>query len=206
MCSLACVFLTDRSGLGQHVENPERPGECYCKALYGSLPVETYLSEVDATSLDRTQLAFKRADSKAMGQVLLTKYAHTTRLEWERQKAEAIEESYRRWQENDGRAPWGCAWFHKWKENVHQALQQNQSLHVFYFEGRVGAGKVAWDLLADEEVRKVAVEHGGLGNSQTAEVAYLDKLQLPYVEHDVIHFHSFIQDPLTSTEETEISI
>ena len=205
MCSLACVFLTDtKSGLGQHIEDPEQPGECYCKALYGSLPAETYLSEVDATSVDQKQLAFQRADSKDMRQVLLTKYAHTTRLEWERQKAEGIEEAYRRWQENDGRASWGCACFHKWKENVDQALQENQSLHV-YFEGRIGAGKVAWDQLV-EEVRKAAVEHGGLGNSQTAEVAYLDKLQLPYVEHDVMDFRSFIQDPVTILEETVISI
>eukprot|EP00435_Cladocopium_sp_Y103_P048162 s169_g14.t1 len=202
MCSLACVFLTDTgSGLRQHVENPERPGECYCKALYGSLPVEAYLSEVDATSVDQKQLAFKTADSNAMGQVLLTKYAHTTRLEWETQKAEGIEEAYRRWQENEGRAPWGCAWFHKWKKNVHQAVRLNQSLHVFYFEGRVGAGKVGWDQLADEEVRNAAVEHGGLGNSQTAEVAYLDKLGLPYVEHDIMDFHSFIQEPVTVPEE-----
>ena len=91
---------------------------------YGGLPAETYLSEVDATSVDQKQLAFQRADSKAMRQVLLTKYAHTTRLEWERQKTEGIEEAYRRWQENDGRASWGCACFHKWKENDDQALQQ----------------------------------------------------------------------------------
>ena len=145
-CSLACVFLTGTtSGLGQHVEKPERPGECYCKALYGSLPVETYLCEVDATSVGQKQLAFKRADSKAMGQVLLTRYAHTTRLEWERQKAEAIEEAHRRWK-------------------------------------------------ADEEVRKAAVEHGGLGNSQQKwPIWTLDKLQLPYVEHDVMDFHSFLR-------------
>ena len=196
-CSLACVFLTDTaSGLGQHVSNPDSPGNCYCKALYGSVPVETYLCEVDLSNevaIDQQQLAFKKADAKAMGQLLLIRHSHTTLLEWKEEKAAARRTAYKLWQENEGRAPWGCAWFHLWKENVDQAVERNQSLHVFYFKGRVGAGKVSWDELADEDTRKKAREGGGLGNSQTAEVAYLDKQALTYLEHDVADFKAFIQ-------------
>ena len=47
-CSLACVFLTDHdSGLGRHTENPDTPGQCWCRMIYGQLPAETYLSVVD---------------------------------------------------------------------------------------------------------------------------------------------------------------
>eukprot|EP00438_Fugacium_kawagutii_P033429 Skav208815 [mRNA] locus=scaffold667:91904:93601:+ [translate_table: standard] len=195
--SLACVFLTDvASGLGQHVADPDCPGDCYCKALYGTVPVEAYLSEVDMnheTASSQQQLAFKRADAKAMGQLLLIRHSHTTLLEWKEKKATARSKAKKLWKKNQGRAPWGCAWFHVWKENVDRAVERNQSLHVFYFEGKVGAGKVNWAELADETARKNAREGGGLGNSQTAEVAYLDKQGLAYVEHDVMDFKSFIQ-------------
>ena len=207
-CSLACVFLTDvASGLGQHVGNPDSPGNCYCKALYGSVPVETYLSELDLSNedaIDQGQLAFKRADAKAMGQLLLIRHSHTTLLEWKEEKAAAMRAAKKLWHENEGRAPWGCAWFHLWKENVKQAVERNQSLHVFYFERRVGAGKVSWDELADEEARKKAREGGGLGNSQTAEVAYLDKQGWTYLEHDVADFKPFIQaSSVTIPEQVE---
>ena len=91
--SLACVFLTDRaSGLGQHADNPHSLGSCWCHALYGSLPANTYLSVVDVQQLQEehgTQseyqqaLDFKKADAVAMGQLLLIKQdqAH---LDWER--------------------------------------------------------------------------------------------------------------------------
>ena len=47
-CSLACVFLTDKaSGLGRHTDNPDTPGQCWCRMIYGELPAETYLSVVD---------------------------------------------------------------------------------------------------------------------------------------------------------------
>eukprot|EP00438_Fugacium_kawagutii_P009200 Skav234292 [mRNA] locus=scaffold2271:171722:172618:+ [translate_table: standard] len=207
-CSLACVFLTDAtSGHGRHVNNPESPnGDCYCKALYGSVPLEAYVSEVDLTNpdcpIDQEQLAFRKADAKAMGQMLLIKYSHTTRLEWNEKKRQAMQKAHECWQQNQGRAPWGCAWFHLWKENVNAAVGRNQSLHVFYFEGRVGAGKVSWDELGDEETRKNARQGGGLGASQTAEVAYLDKLGLRYAEHDVMEFNSFLNEtsPIAAQE------
>ena len=47
-CSLACVFLTNAaSGLGCHTDNPDTPGHCWCRMIYGELPAETYLSVVD---------------------------------------------------------------------------------------------------------------------------------------------------------------
>ena len=47
-CSLACVFFTDKaSGLGQHSDNPDTPGQCWCRMIYPELPAETYLSVVD---------------------------------------------------------------------------------------------------------------------------------------------------------------
>ena len=162
--------------------------------------------EVDLTDPDnpinKEQLAFRKADAKAMGQMLLIKHSHTTHLEWNEKKSEAMRKARECWQQSQGRAPWGCAWFALWKENVDAAVAKNQSLHVFYFEGRVGAGKISWDQLGNEETRKNAREGGGLGASQTAEVAYLDKLGLPYTEHDVMDFNSFIvrETPLRPEE------
>ena len=48
LCSLACVFLTDKqSGLGDHVEDPEGCGSCFCQALYGKVDPAAYLSAVE---------------------------------------------------------------------------------------------------------------------------------------------------------------
>ena len=78
-------------------------------------------------------------------------------------------------EKNEMRAPWGCEWFEQWKKNIHSALEHSQTLHVFYFEGRRGAGKLSWDELSDQGAKERARKDGGLGASQTAEVAYLDK-------------------------------
>eukprot|EP00438_Fugacium_kawagutii_P023504 Skav201513 [mRNA] locus=scaffold1154:481412:482485:- [translate_table: standard] len=202
--SLACVFLTDRaSGLGQHEQNPESSGECYCKALYGELVPDAYLCPIESTD---EQLGFKIADSQAMGQVLLIKYPHTTEMEWEAEKDHAMQKAHELCQKNQGRAPWGCAWFHLWKKNVEKAVERNQSLHVFYFENKVGAGKVPWHSLGDAEAKTKARHGGGLGNSQTAEVAYVDKLGLKYVEHDVMAFRSFVQPAQSQLDVAELSI
>lgn len=63
----------------------------------------------------------------------------------------------------------------QWKKNIHRALELHQTLHVFYFEGRRGLGKLSWDELGDQAAKDRARKNGGLGASQTAEVAYLDK-------------------------------
>ncbi|CAE7227391.1 unnamed protein product, partial [Symbiodinium pilosum] len=183
VCSLACVFLTDpASGLGQHAPNPDSPDECWCRALYGRVPPIAYLSIVDATAeLDEDVLAFKKADAAAMGQYLLIKTSHVSTLEWETQLADALKKAQVLCLQNGGRAPWGCEWFEKWRKNIDRAVELDQPLHVFYFEGRVGLGKLSWDELGNQEAKDKARTISGLGASQTAEVAYLEKLGLPYI-------------------------
>ena len=196
--SLACVFLTDAdSGLGQHSENPDTPGKCWCHSIYGRVPAETYLSvvEVDPEHIDsqanRQMLSFKRSDAKAMGQLLVIK-SDQSETEWQIELAEATERAQQLCLEKDGRAPWGCQWFEEWKQNVDLAAQLGQELHVFYFEERKGQGKVPWDQLCDEAAKERARQSSGLGASQTAEVAYLEKMGLTFVEHDIRDFKAFI--------------
>ena len=194
--SLACVFLTDTdSGLGRHANCPETPGQCWCRQIYGPVPASTYLSVVEA-SADELQnhdqtLAFKRADAEAMGQRLLIKQ-HQGDIEWEQELAEALQDAEVRCVENQYRAPWGCQWFEEWKQNVDQAAEMRQVLHIFYFEGSKGKGKMPWELLANERARQETRKNSGLGASQTAEVAYLDKVGLSYVEHDIMDFEAFL--------------
>ena len=84
--SLACVFLTDSaSGLGVHCDNPDDPGECWCRAIYGHLPASTYISVVDMRpemqeSQAKIDLKFKLADAEAMGQYLATRLTSTVRM------------------------------------------------------------------------------------------------------------------------------
>ena len=175
--SLACVFLTDTaSGLGRHAINPNTPGNCWCRQIYGPVPAATYLSVVQV-SADESQnhdqtLTFKRADAEAMGQRLLIKQ-HQEDIEWEQELAEALQDAEVRCAENQYRAPWGCQWFEEWKQNVDRAAELHQTLHVFYFEDSKGKGKLPWELLANERARHDARKNSGLGASQTAEVAYL---------------------------------
>ncbi|CAE7945374.1 unnamed protein product [Symbiodinium sp. KB8] len=194
--SLACVFLTDAaSGLGRHADNPDTPGSCWCRQIYGPLPAATYLSVVQI-SADESQnhnqtLAFKRADAEAMGQRLLIKQ-HQGDIEWEQELAGALQDAEARCVKNQYRAPWGCQWFEKWKQNVDRAAELHQTLHVFYFEDSKGQGKMPWELLANERAKHEARKNSGLGASQTAEVAYLDKIGLSYVEHDIMEFAAFL--------------
>ena len=194
--SLACVFLTDaESGLGRHANNPETPGKCWCQTIYGRVPASTYLSVVDISTDESgnhdRMLAFKRADAEAMGQRLLIKQ-HQGDIEWEQELAEALQDAEVRCIENQDRAPWGCQWFEEWKRNVDRAAELQQTLHVFYFQDSKGRGKMHWDLLANEKARHAARKDSGLGASQTAEVAYLDKIGLSYVEHDIMEFEAFL--------------
>ena len=194
--SLACVFLTDTvSGLGQHADCPETSGKCWCSQIYGPVPASTYLSVVEISadeSQDHDQeLAFKRADAEAMGQRLLIKQ-HQGDIEWEQELTVALEDAEVRCVENQYRAPWGCQWFEEWKKNVDRAAELHQVLHIFYFENRKGEGKMPWELLANERARQEARKNSGLGASQTAEVAYLDKIGLSYVEHDIMEFEAFL--------------
>ena len=121
-------------------------------------------------------LAFKRADAEAMGQRLLIKQ-HQGDIEWEQELAEALQDAEARCIENEDRAPWGCQCFEEWKRNVDRAAGLGQTLHVFYFE---------------DCTRRLGRRDSGLGASQTAEVAYLDKIGLSYVEHDILEFQAFL--------------
>ncbi len=195
MCSLACVFLTDpASGLGKHAADmPSMPGQCWCHVIYGRLDAKTYIStvDVDEEGDDEQMLAFKYADAEAMGQQLLIK-RHQSELEWNREWTEALHYAEESCEKNHGKAPWGCMWFELWKRRVDEAFKLGQTLHVFYFEGKVGKGKMAWDELCDQEVKARAREGTGLGASQTAEVAYLEKQGYRYVEHDITSFKTFM--------------
>ena len=190
--SLACVFLTDAaSGLGQHAENPETPGKCWCHQICGPMPASTYLSIVEMEDCSPEALAFKKEDAKAMGQRLLIRDDQHD-LDWEAEVAAAPEEAEALCRDNQYRPPWGCKWFEDWKRNLDTAVGQQQTLHVFYFEDCKGKGKLTWELLSSEEARDGVRKTSGLGASQTSEVAYLDKLGLKYVEHDIKEFQPFL--------------
>ena len=192
-CSLACVFLTDQaSGLGVHEENPEEPGQCWCKALYGQVSATAYISIVeDPEAMSAERLRFTESDAAAMGQVFLARGAQTDK-QWDDDKQAAEAAAKRKCEENCGRAPWGCRWFHNWRRNVDAAVARSQALHVFYFEGRVGRGKLPWQELSNETSVRKARENGGLGASQTAEVAYLERCGYQFQEHDVAEFYDFM--------------
>ncbi|CAE7446966.1 unnamed protein product [Symbiodinium sp. CCMP2456] len=196
--SLACVFLTDKaSGLGEH-SGP--PGQCWCRFLYGQMPASAYLSIVeDASSLSTEQLRFRQEDAKAMGQFLLVRDREDDE-QWAVAKHNALREAEEQCQKNQGLAPWGCEWFAAWKKNVAEAMSLGQTLHVFYFENRVGQGKLSWQDLCDEAKLRQARESSGLGASQTAEVAYLDNIGADFVEHDVTDFYSFMEQHREATE------
>ena len=146
-CSLACVFLTNKSsGLGVHADVPgEALGQCWCQALYGKLPPQAYLEVVeDAGKMTQQELDFKLQDAEAMGQVLVVRQGEADSV-WQQMKDEALSEATEKCKENQGRAPWGCQWFAKWKANVDKAVECRQKLHVFFFESKVGCGKLAWE-------------------------------------------------------------
>ncbi|CAE7310360.1 unnamed protein product [Symbiodinium natans] len=201
-CSLACVFLTDSdSGLGKHAENPDTPGQCWCHSLYGQVGAAAYFSVVEepADEADnpawKEKLAFKRADAMAMGQRLLIKRDQTDII-WQQEFSDALRKAEDLCAANHGRAPWGCQWFHEWKINIEQALQLKQSLHIFYYAGRKGRGKMRWHELSDNSARESVRPISGLGASQTAEVAYLDRIGASYVEHDIRDFEAFMATSL----------
>eukprot|EP00434_Breviolum_minutum_P005732 symbB.v1.2.005049.t1/scaffold291.1/size238869/14 len=205
-CSLACVFLTDTaSGLGQHAKLPDKPEECWCHVIYGYHPASAYLSVVDVKDLElkegeteATALAFKEKDAKAMGQCLLIKRCQTE-LEWQIELAEALVHAEQLCYRNKGRAPWGCMWFEAWRKKVEEAVQLNQKLHVFYFKDQCGKGKLAWKQLCDPRAKETARKDTGLGASQTAEVAYLEKEGIPFEEHDINAFTELIAPNSSAT-------
>ena len=141
------------------------------------------------------------------------------------------------------RKPWGCRWWSKWIANIEEAVSQECTLVVYYFNGMKGQGKVEdFTTAGNEHVRREAIfrckdaflksnsfqhalegglkhlskEQGpdssspysrevhrlflatlseedrrvlnaseGLGNSQKAEVAWLERKGYPYIEKEV---------------------
>ena len=204
-CSLACVFLTDKaSGLGQHAKLPDKPEECWCHVIYGYHPASAYLSVVDVEELQlkqgetvETVLAFKDKDAKAMGQCLLIK-RNQTELEWQNELAEALVYAKQLCYKNKGRAPRGCMWFEAWRQKVEEAVRLKQKLHVFYFEDQCGKGHLAWNQLCDTRAKERARKDTGLGASQTAEVAYLEKEGIAFEQHCISAFTKLIAPNLTA--------
>lgn len=134
--SVACVFLGDEHGWGQHAENPEEIGKCYCHALYGER--------------GHQQFGF-------------------------RSNAEY---------EANGRRPlWGCLWFKRWRDNVELAVSRRQRLVAYFFEGQVGEGLITWPELCKKETN--LWDGKGLGASQKAELAFLQKMGYDFEQRDV---------------------
>ena len=144
--------------------------------------------------------------------------------------------------------PWGCRWWSKWIANIEQAVSQECTLVVYYFDGMRGKGKVKdFTTAGEENMRREAIfrckdaflksdifqdalegglkhlpkEQGpdssspysrevhrlflatlpeedcwfleaseGLGNSQKAEVAWLERNGYQYIEKEVREFES----------------
>lgn len=53
---------------------------------------------------------------------------------------------------------------------------------------------MAWADLANKALVKQVRQNTGLGGSQTAEVAYLEKSGYTFAEHDVADFFDFMED------------
>ena len=150
-CSLACVFLTDQdSGLGRHAEKPDLPGGCWCHTIYGPLTPDAYLREVEETSSSHDEIAFKRADAEAMGQIFLLKTLMDERDEqaWSQKKAEAKCQAEERCRENDEKAPWGCLWLQVWMRNIDIAKVSRLALYALILQTKPPrSGKAEFYLL-----------------------------------------------------------
>ena len=94
--------------------------------------------------------------------------------------------------EANGSLPkWGCLWFEKWRSNVETAVKRKQRLIAYFFEGQVGEGLVAWDVLAKADLWNGS----GIGGSQKGEVAFLEKTGYKFDMRDVDEFlNSFAKD------------
>eukprot|EP00438_Fugacium_kawagutii_P001779 Skav235958 [mRNA] locus=scaffold592:34814:37549:- [translate_table: standard] len=96
------------------------------------------------------------------------------------------------WEKSGRTASWGCEWYHIWLQKVTEAVAQGQRLQVVFFAGQVGAGKVAMQELAHEDLWNGT----GLGGSQKAEVATLDlkrQTEGPDWEYDQIDVADFLR-------------
>jgi len=185
--SVGCVFLNSQGdGMGQHVENPQHPGRCYCSTIYGERDYESfgYLIEIKPTD-GPDDVQRRRDEAVATNAFVWDPYRSGTT------KEDAIQEAKERWLKAGKVASWGCKWFAQWCTNIKEAVENEQQLVVYYFEGEVGQGKLAWANLCKPDAN--LWDGGGLGGSQKCEVAYLDMMRQTdsrynYVEEDVGEF------------------
>ena len=166
--SVACDFAVDTaSGLGQHASVPHLEGGCWCHTIYRVMAAD-YLSVVDVNELkpgdnEQELLDVKHADAEAMGQHLIIKRKQSE-SEWEEEVSQALVHAEELCTKNSGRAPSGCQWFEAWRLRVEEAVELNQTLHVFYFRDMCGKGKMKWQDLCNERARDIARKDTGLPN------------------------------------------
>lgn len=167
--SLACTFLTDaESGLGKHAPDPDDPSQCWCTRIYGQVDSSKFIAILSESTTEdqetyQAKRAFAVADAKAMGQVLLIKRDYDSAQAWQNAQHVAMREAHERCRACGYKAPWGCQWFQLWTENIELARNLGQVIEVYYLEGKVGLGKVAWGDLTNKDVLSRAQEQEALG-------------------------------------------
>ena len=168
--SIACVFLcTPEDGLGIHEPDPLRPGICYCKTIYGERNYKDF-GYLKILPREFTPDQEEKARKKAA----LTNTVVVREDASKEEKDAAMKAATQAWEDSGRIASWGCRWFKVWKEQVEEAVRQEQTLKVVFFPGQVGQGKVAWNDLATVPVLWDGI---GCGGSQKCELAYLDMMQ-----------------------------
>ena len=104
------MFLTTKeAGLGEHTDDPEAPGHCYCKALYGERDCEALGYLVSIRNASKEEKEKKRRQAEATTAILYEGEKPT------RQERRMAEEAMKK---NKGGAAWGCRWFKEWKKNA----------------------------------------------------------------------------------------
>ncbi|CAK8996153.1 unnamed protein product [Durusdinium trenchii] len=182
------AVTADTADIAYHGHIREDPdaeeGTCYCKAIYGERGWKEFgYLKVLRCPYTKEKMLKEQEKAAAMGIVVVGEDASPE----ERKKAE--QEAEQKYEENQRRAPWGCLWFKVWMGNGTYATEKKQKLQVVYFAGQRGEGKVEWEQLPTADLW----DGHGLGGSQKAEVAYLDKMRQKdpawdYEEIDVARF------------------
>lgn len=174
--SVACVFLCDaEAGLGQHREDPDGGGACYCKRIYGKrhtprdIPWHKrfgYIINVNKKKEDCSPEELAKLEQKrdAMKAVLI----YEDDDDEEKKRKEDL--AKQTWKAEDKKAAWGCAWYHHWYQRVKEAVKLGQRLKVVFFPNETNQGIEAMDKLATADLWNGI----GLGTSQKCEVATLE--------------------------------
>ncbi|CAE7031446.1 unnamed protein product [Symbiodinium sp. CCMP2592] len=169
--SVACVFLcTPEDGLGQHSEDPENPGRCFCQRIYGVRDFRQF-GYLMVLQPPYTPERVRRHEemAAAMNAVVLRADASLS------EKEEAFKQAEAQWQECGRVASWGCAWYPTWLARVREAVAKGQRLKAVFFPGQVGQGKLSMESLSRDTTD--LWDNVGCGGSQKCELATLDRLQ-----------------------------